>query len=114
MLVALVVLNAIYLICSLLFNAELLNMAGADIPLKQLEALELFSQLLASTSMCLLVWRLCYHRFKDKGRVLWVWLAASTLIVTPATWRFQGAAPDWIHEQFPVADRARRLYTSLT
>ena len=59
MLVALVVLNAIYLICSLLFNAELLNMAGADIPLKKLEALELFSQLLASTSMCLLVWRLC-------------------------------------------------------
>ena len=114
MLVALVVLNAIYLICSLLFNAELLNMAGADIPLKQLEALELFSQLLASTSMCLLVWRLCYHRFKDKGRVLWIWLAASTLIVTPATWWFQGAAPDWIAEQFPAPLRVSSLYAYVT
>ena len=114
MFVALVVLNAIYLICSLFFNAELLNMAGADIPLKKLEALETFSQILASTSMCLLVWGLCPDRFKDKGRVLWIWLAASTLIVTPATWWFQGAAPDWIAEQFPAPLRVSSLYAYVT
>ncbi|EJM65038.1 hypothetical protein PMI31_05839 [Pseudomonas sp. GM55] len=57
MLIALVVLNALYVICSLIFNAELLNFAGADIPLRKLEILETYSQVLAATSMCLLVWR---------------------------------------------------------
>lgn len=114
MLVALVVLNALYLICSLLFNAELLNMAGANIPLKKLEVLETYSQILAATSMCLLVWRLCYRRYRGKGRTLWIWLVASTVIVTPATWWFQGAAPDWIAEQFPGSLRVSSLYAYVT
>lgn len=114
MLVALVVLNALYLICSLLFNAELLNMAGADIPLKKLEVLETYSQVLAATSMCLLVWRICYRRYQGKGRVLWFWLAASTVLVTPVTWWFQGAAPDWIAEKFPGSLRVSSLYAYVT
>lgn len=114
MLIALVVLNALYLICSLLFNAELLNMAGADIPLKKLEVLELYSQLLAATSMCLLVWRICYHRYQGKGRVLWISLAVSTAVVTPLSWWFQGAAPDWIAEQFPASLRVSSLYAYVT
>lgn len=114
MLVALVVLNALYLICSLLFNAELLNMAGADIPLKKLEILETYSQVLAATSMCLLVWRICYRRYQSKGRVLWFWLAASTALVTPVTWWFQGAAPDWIAEKFPGSLRVSSLYAYVT
>ncbi|VVN70536.1 hypothetical protein [Pseudomonas fluorescens] len=114
MLIALVVLNALYLICSLLFNAELLNMAGADIPLKKLEVLELYSQLLAATSMCLLLWRICYHRYQGKGRVLWISLAVSTAVVTPLSWWFQGAAPDWIAEQFPASLRVSSLYAYVT
>ncbi len=114
MLIALVVLNALYLCCSLLFNAELLNLAGADIPLKKLEVLETYSQLLAATSMCLLVWRICYRRYRDKGRHLWVSLVLSTALVTPATWWFQGAAPDWIAEQFPNALRVSSLYAYVT
>ena len=114
MLVALDALNAIYLICCLLFNAELLNMAGADIPLKKLEDLETYSQVLASTSMCMLVWRLCYWRYRARGKVLWISLVASTLIVTPATWWFQGAAPDWIAEQFPGSLRVSSLYAYVT
>ncbi|MCU9229620.1 hypothetical protein OE415_24975 [Pseudomonas aeruginosa] len=51
LLIALIVLNAICLISGLLFNAELLNMAGADIPLKQLQTLEIYSQILASASV---------------------------------------------------------------
>ena len=114
MLIALVVLNALYLICSLLFNAELLNFAGADIPLRKLDVLETYSQILAATSLCLLVWRICYRRYQGKGRVLWVWLAASTLVVTPLTWWFQGAAPDWIAEQFPGSLRVSSLYAYVT
>ena len=114
MLIALVVLNALYLLCSLLFNAELLNMAGADIPLKKLEILETYSQVLAATSMCLLVWRICYRRYQGKGRVLWFWLAVSTALVTPVTWWFQGAAPDWIAEKFPGSLRVSSLYAYVT
>lgn len=114
MLIALVVLNALYLVCSLLFNAELLNYAGADIPLKKLEILEIYSQVLAATSMCLLVWRLCYRRYHGKGRKLWISLAVATAIVTPTTWWFQGAAPDWIAEQFPASLRVSSLYAYVT
>lgn len=114
MLIALVVLNALYLICSLLFNAELLNMAGADIPLKKLEILETYSQVLAATSMCLLVWRICYRRYQGKGRALWISLAVSTALVTPVTWWFQGVAPDWIAEKFPGSLRVSSLYAYVT
>lgn len=114
MLTALVVLNALYLICSFVFNAELLNLAGADVPLKKLEVLELYSQLLAATSMCLLAWRICYHRYQGKGRTLWVSLAAATVLVTPLSWWFQGAAPDWIAEQFPATLRVSSLYAYVT
>jgi len=114
MLIALVVLNALYLVCSLLFNAELLNFAGADIPLKKLEVLETYSQVLAATSMCLLVWRICYRRYQSKGRVLWISLAVSTLIITPVTWWFQGAAPDLIADQFPASLRVSSLYAYVT
>jgi hypothetical protein len=114
MLIALVVLNALYLLCSLLFNAELLNYAGADIPLRKLEVLETYSQVLAATSMCLLVWRICYRRYRGKGRVLWLSLAISTLVVTPVTWWFQGAAPDWIAEKFPGSLRVSSLYAYVT
>lgn len=114
MLIALVVLNALYLICSLLFNAELLNFAGADIPLKKLEVLETYSQVLAATSMCLLVWRICYRRYQGKGRALWIALAASTVVIAPITWWFQGAAPDLIADQFPASLRVSSLYAYVT
>jgi hypothetical protein len=114
MLIALVVLNALYLVCSLLFNAELLNYAGADIPLKKLEVLETYSQVLAATSMCLLVWRICYRRYQGKKRALWLSLAVSTALVTPVTWWFQGAAPDWIAAQFPGSLRVSSLYAYVT
>ncbi|MCT7339984.1 hypothetical protein OI911_35955 (plasmid) [Pseudomonas aeruginosa] len=69
LLIALVVLNAVCLISGLLFNAELLNMAGADIPLKQLQTLEIYSQILASASVCLFAWRMCIWAHRRWGEV---------------------------------------------
>lgn len=110
MLIALVVLNAINLLCNLLFNAELLNMAGADIPIKKLEVLETYSQVLAASGMCLLVWGICFRRHQAKGRVLWIWLAASTALVIPTSWWIQGAVPDLIADRFPEHLRASSLF----
>ncbi|UPT36280.1 hypothetical protein [Pseudomonas amygdali] len=57
LLAVLTVLNALCLIGGLLFNAELLNKAGTDIPLKNLQALEIYGQSLAAVSVCLAAWR---------------------------------------------------------
>lgn len=110
MLIALVVLNTVNLLCNLLFNAELLNMAGADIPIKKLEVLETYSQILAASGMCLLAWRVCVRRHRGKGRVLWTWIAASTAVVIPTSWWVQGAVPDLIAERFPEPLRASSLF----
>lgn len=114
MLIALVVLNAINLLCNLLFNAELLNMAGADIPIKRLEVLETYSQVLAASGMCLLVWRICFRRHQGKGTVLWIWLAASTALVIPTSWWIQGAVPDLIADRFPEPLRVSSLFAYVT
>jgi hypothetical protein len=110
MVVALVFLNALNLLCNLLFNAELLNMAGADIPIKKLETLETYSQMLAASGMCLLAWRICFRRHRGKGRVLWIWLAASTAVAIPVSWWIQGAVPDLIAEKFPDPLRVSSLF----
>lgn len=122
--VALAVLTLLCLIGGLLFNAELLNKAGADIPLKQLQTLEIYGQLLASASVCLFVWRLCVAAHKRRQRragpqgsdprILWYSIALSTLITAPATWWVQGEVPDIIAEEFPASLRVYSLYAYVT
>lgn len=116
LLAALAVLNAICLIGGLLFNAELLNKAGADIPLKQLQTLEIYGQLLASASVCLLAWRICVWAHKRRGsqRYLGVSIVLSTVIAAPATWWIQGEVPDIIAEEFPASLRVYSLYAYVT
>ncbi|KSW28519.1 MULTISPECIES: hypothetical protein [unclassified Pseudomonas] len=116
LLVALVVLNAICLICGLLFNAELLNMAGADIPLKELQSLEIYSQILASASVCLFTWRMCIwgHRRWGGAHYIGLSIALSTAVAAPATWWIQGEAPDLIAEKFPASLRVYSLYAYVT
>ncbi|HBO6306288.1 TPA: hypothetical protein L4741_005883 [Pseudomonas aeruginosa] len=116
LLVALVVLNAICLICGLIFNAELLNLAGADVPLKQLQSLEIYSQILAAVSVCLFGWRVCiwaHRRWGGAQYIAWSVLA-STLLVGPLTWVVQGEAPDLIAEKFPSTLRVYSLYAYVT
>ncbi len=112
----LVALNLICLICGLLFNAELLNMAGADIPLKQLQSLEVYSQILASASVCLFAWRVCIwaHRRWGGHQYIGLSIALSTAIAAPATWWVQGAVPDIIAEKFPTSLRIYSLYAYVT
>ncbi|MBX6776290.1 hypothetical protein MXF29_26695 [Pseudomonas sp. NC26] len=116
LLIALVVLNAVCLISGLLFNAELLNMAGADIPLKQLQTLEIYSQILASASVCLFAWRMCIwaHRRWGGGQYIGLSIALSTIVAAPATWWIQGEAPDVIAEKFPASLRVYSLYAYVT
>ena len=121
LLAALAVLNAICLVGGLLFNAELLNKAGADIPLKQLQTLEIYGQLLASASVCLLAWRICVwahkrrqRRGRGNPRYLWYSIALSTLVTAPATWWVQGEVPDIIAEEFPASLRVYSLYAYVT
>jgi hypothetical protein len=59
MLVALALLNAIYLICNPLFSVEFLNFAVADIPLLKSDMPVAYDQILAAISMCLLVCQSC-------------------------------------------------------
>ena len=110
MLIALDVLNALNLLLNLLFNAELLNMAGADIPIRKLETLEIYSQILAASGMCLLAWRICVLRKQGKGRVLWIWLVSSTVVVIPLSCWIQAAVPDLIAEEFPEPLRVSSLF----
>jgi hypothetical protein len=116
LLAALVVLNALCLICGLLFNAELLNRAGADIPLQNLHSLEIYGQILAAISVCLFTWRLCIwaHRRFGKTQYLWVSIAVATTLAAPATWWVQGAVPDYIADKFPVSLRVYSLYAYVT
>ncbi|HHH9441306.1 TPA: hypothetical protein ACP32N_003243 [Pseudomonas aeruginosa] len=116
LLVALVVLNAICLICGMIFNAELLNMAGADVPLKQLQSLEIYSQILAAVSVCLFAWRVCIWAHRRWGGAQYIWwsILASTLLTAPLTWVVQGEAPDLIAEKFPSTLRVFSLYAYVT
>lgn len=116
LLVALVVLNAVCLICGLLFNAELLNLAGADIPLKQIQTLEIYGQILASASVCLLAWRVCIWAHRRWGGVKYIGLsiALSTAVAAPVTWWVQGEVPDLIAEKFPASLRVYSLYAYVT
>lgn len=116
LLVALVVLNAVCLICGLLFNAELLNLAGADIPLKQIQTLEIYGQILASASVCLLAWRVCIWAHRRWGGVKYIGLsiALSTAVAAPITWWVQGEVPDLIAEKFPASLRVYSLYAYVT
>lgn len=114
MLVALVFLNGLYLICSLLFNAEVLNTERADISLKKLEILETFSQILAATNMCLLVWRLCYRRYRGKGRVSGSRLPLRLCLSLRPLGCSKVQPPDWIAEQFSGSLRVSSLYTYVT
>ncbi|MBM5459034.1 hypothetical protein H8F21_15810 [Pseudomonas sp. P66] len=112
LLTLLVALNAACLVGGLLFNAELLNLAGADIPLKQLQALEVYSQLLASASVCLFGWRVCIwaHRKWGGARYIWLSVALTSAMAAPATWWVQGEVPDLIAEKFPTSLRVYSLY----
>lgn len=116
LLVMLVVLNAICLFGGLLFNAELLNVAGADIPLKQLQTLEVYGQILASASVCLFGWRVCIWAHRRWGGMKYIWLsvALSTVVAAPTTWWVQGEVPDLIAEQFPTSVRVYSLYAYVT
>ncbi|MCD5984407.1 hypothetical protein [Pseudomonas sp. CDFA 610] len=115
-LVVLAVLNGLCLIAGLLFNAELLNKAGADIPLRQLQTLEIYGQVLAAVSVCLLAWRLCLWAHGKWGhwRYLYRSLLLSTLLLAPSTWWAQGVAPDVIAEEFPASLRVYSLYAYVT
>ncbi|MBF8765827.1 MULTISPECIES: hypothetical protein [Pseudomonas] len=116
LLVLLACLNAVCLLAGLLFNAELLNVAGADIPLKKLQDLEIYSQILASVTVCLTGWRVCiwaHHRWGGE-KYLWHSVGAMTLVAAPATWWVQGEAPDLIAEKFPHTLRVSSLYAYVT
>jgi hypothetical protein len=112
LLAALVVLNALCLIGGLLLNAELLNLAGADIPIKRLHSLEIYGQILAAVSVCLFAWRLCIwgHRRFGHTRYLYLSIALSTALAAPLTWWFQAAVPDLIADKFPTTLRVYSLY----
>ncbi|OUM07307.1 hypothetical protein BW686_10295 [Pseudomonas syringae] len=114
--VALNVLNAVCLIFGLLFNAELLNKAGADIPLKSLQTLEIYGQSLATVSVCLIAWRLCVwvHEKRGTQHRLIRSTVLSTLILAPTTWWVQGVVPDVIAEEFPSDLRVYSLYAYVT
>lgn len=116
LLAALVVLNALCLVCGLLLNVELLNRAGADMPLQSLHSLDIYGQILAAVSVCLFTWRLCIlaHRRFGKPRQLWISIALSTALAAPLTWWVQGAVPDVIADNFPASLRVSSLYAYVT
>ncbi|KPY83819.1 hypothetical protein RA263_23170 [Pseudomonas syringae pv. tagetis] len=116
LLVALTALNAFCLIGGLLFNAELLNKAGADIPLKNLQALEIYGQTLAAVSVCLAAWRLCIWAHGKWGHQqhLVRSILLSTAILAPLTWWVQGVVPDAIAEEFPAELQVYSLYAYVT
>ena len=116
LLVLLVSLNAACLLAGLLFNAELLNVAGTDIPLKKLQDLEVYSQILASVTVCLAGWRVCIwtHRRWGGEKYLWHSVGVMTLVAAPATWWVQGEALDLIAEKFPHTLRVSSLYAYVT
>ncbi|KPY42541.1 Uncharacterized protein ALO48_04913, partial [Pseudomonas syringae pv. rhaphiolepidis] len=116
MLAVLTVLNALCLIGGLLFNAELLNKAGADIPLKNLQALEIYGQSLAAVSVCLAAWRLCIWAHGKWGHQqhLMRSILLSTVVLAPLTWWVQGVVPDAIAEAFPADLRVYSLYAYVT
>ncbi|EGH04011.1 MULTISPECIES: hypothetical protein [Pseudomonas syringae group genomosp. 2] len=116
LLAVLTVLNALCLIGGLLFNAELLNKAGADIPLKNLQALEIYGQSLAAVSVCLAAWRLCIWAHGKWGHQqhLMRSILLSTVVLAPLTWWVQGVVPDAIAEAFPADLRVYSLYAYVT
>ncbi|AHG42624.1 hypothetical protein N018_21305 [Pseudomonas syringae CC1557] len=116
LLAVLAVLNAFCLLGGLLFNAELLNKAGADIPLKNLQTLEIYGQSLASVSVCLVAWRVCIWAHGKWGHQqhLLRSIMLSTLVLAPVTWWVQGVVPDVIAEEFPSDLRVYSLYAYVT
>ncbi|KPB72440.1 hypothetical protein ACKUFS_00165 [Pseudomonas cannabina] len=116
LLAVLAVLNVFCLFGGLLFNAELLNKAGADIPLKNLQTLEIYGQSLAAVSVCLVAWRVCIWAHGKWGHQqhLMRSILLSTVILAPATWWVQGVVPDVIAEEFPSDLRVYSLYAYVT
>ncbi len=116
LLASLTVLNTFCLIGGLLFNAELLNQAGADIPLKNLQSLEIYGQSLAAVSVCLAAWRVCIWAHGKWGHQqhLMRSILLSSMVLAPLSWWVQGVVPDVIAEAFPADLRVYSLYAYVT
>jgi len=106
--IALILLNLVFLLCTILFNAELLSLAGSDITLKHFDRIAEIGQLLSSFGLTLLSWKFMAQRWTGKALIK-AW-AISFVILYPTTYLGQSLASQLIIEKMPNEYKVASLY----
>lgn len=108
MIIALILLNIVFLVFNLAFNAQLLDLAASDITLIKFDEIARNGQLLSAFGMTLLAWKLLSTRFVGKKLAV-TWLA-SFVLVYPCAYVIQDVVPDLIMENLEHKHKAASVY----
>lgn len=108
MMPALILLNIVFLVFNLAFNAQLLDLAASDITLLKFDEIARNGQLLSAFGMTLLAWKLLSTRFVGKKLAL-AWLA-SFILVYPFAYVTQDIVPEIIMKNLEHKHKAASVY----
>ena len=106
--ITLILLNLIFLLCTIAFNAELLSLAGSDITLKHFDHIAEVGQVLSSFGVTLFAWRFIAQR--TSGHSLFKAWGVALLLLYPTTYFAQSAISELIIEKLPNEYKVASLY----
>lgn len=106
--ITLILLNLVFLLCTIAFNAELLSLAGSDITLKHFDRIAEIGQILSSFGVTLLAWRII-AQYKS-GKALFKAWGIAILVLYPVTYFAQSAISTLIIEKMPHEYKVASLY----